>query len=183
MINEKCIVFRKDSNKYEDWVRKVSEWDNKVEYLLSKSAEIIGLKDEDIKNKLWVSNNGLLLISNKVAEEYGLSNKVYVWGSDDMSTRDNGVYLGQWCTLKKNNKIFREIENIRNEIKIEHAPEIRSHFFNVIFKCKVVELQDYGIFFIVDKSCLKDIIVEDCEEWKLSEFYKLLENLDENNIV
>lgn len=100
-----------------------------------------------------------------------------------MAIRDNGVYLGQWCTLKKNNKIFREIENIRNEIKIEHAPEIRSHFFNVIFKCKVVELQDYGIFFIVDKSCLKDIIVEDCEEWKLSEFYKLLENLDENNIV
>lgn len=178
MINEKCILFRKDSNKYEDWVRKVSEWDKKVEYLLSKSAEIIGLKDEDIKNKLWVSNNGLLLISNRVAEEYGFSNKVIVWGSDDMAIRDNGVYLGQWCTLKKNNKIFKEIENIRNEIKIDHAPEIRSHFFNVVFKCRTITLEEYGIFFIVDKSYLEDIKLENCEEWKLSEFYRLLESLD-----
>lgn len=183
MVNEKCILFRNDSSKYKKWIEKVNDWNSKIEYLLNKSANIIGINPEDIKNKLWVSDNGLLLISNKVAEECDLFNKVNVCASDNMAIRDNGVYLGQWCTLKKNNKIFREIENIRNEIKIEHAPEIRSHFFNVIFKCKVVELQDYGIFFIVDKSCLKDIIVEDCEEWKLSEFYKLLENLDENNIV
>lgn len=84
---------------------------------------------------------------------------------------------------KKNNKIFREIENVRNEIKIDHAPEIRSHFFNRVFKCKTITLEDYGIFFIVDKSYLEDVKLSCCEEWKLSEFYKLLENLDENNII
>lgn len=52
MVNEKCILFRNDSSKYKKWIEKVNDWNSKIEYLLNKSANIIGINPEDIKNKL-----------------------------------------------------------------------------------------------------------------------------------
>lgn len=56
MVNEKCILFRNDSSKYKKWIEKVNDWNSKIEYLLNKSANIIGINPEDIKNKYGIIN-------------------------------------------------------------------------------------------------------------------------------
>ena len=191
LINERVFLFKKDNEKYKQWKIESEDWDKKSKLLIDKSAEILGITEEDLTNKVWISNSNEILINHKIAEKYDLNNKITILGSDDMAIRnEKREYLGQWSTLKKNNKLYKEIENLKKEIEFEQeCPDIRVHFlFNIHLRrirCKRIFLEEYGVFFIIEKSYLDDgelmKVLNETEEWKLSEFYKLLERIDNIN--
>ena len=191
LINERVFLFKKDNEKYKQWKIESEDWDKKSKLLIDKSAEILGITEEDLTNKVWISNSNEILINHKIAEKYDLNNKITILGSDDMAIRnEKREYLGQWSTLKKNNKLYKEIENLKKEIEFEQeCPYIRVHFLNNRhlrrIRCKRIFLEEYGVFFIIEKPYLDDgelmKVLNETEEWKLSEFYKLLERIDNIN--
>ena len=188
LINERVFLFKKYDEKFKQWEKEIEEWDKKSKLLIEKSVVILGIKEEDLTDKVWVSTSGELLINNKIAEKYDLNNKITVLGSDDMAIRnEKREYLGQWSNLKKNNKLYKEIENLKKEIEFEQeCPDIRVHFLNNSplrrIRCRRIFLEEYGVFFIIEKSYLDNEelkkALKETEEWKLSEFYKLLEKLE-----
>lgn len=196
LINERVFLFKKDDKKFKQWEKEMEDWDKKSKLLIEKSAVILGIKEEELTDKVWVSTSGELLINNKIAEKYDLNNKITVLGSDDMAIRnEKREYLGQWSTIKRNNKLYKAIENLKKEIEFEQeCPDIRVHFLNNSplrrIRCKRIFLEEYGVFFIIEKSYLDDDslikALNEAEEWKLSEFYKLLEGMEnqsETNIL
>lgn len=196
LINERVFLFKKDDKKFKQWEKEMEDWDKKSKLLIEKSAVILGIKEEELIDKVWVSTSGELLINNKIAEKYDLNNKITVLGSDDMAIRnEKKEYLGQWSTIKRNNKLYKAIENLKKEIEFEQeCPDIRVHFLNNSplrrIRCKRIFLEEYGVFFIIEKSYLDDEelkkALNEAEEWKLSEFYKLLEGMEnqsETNIL
>jgi hypothetical protein len=188
LINERVFLFKKDDKKFKQWEKEIEDWGKKSKLLIEKSAVILGIKEEELTDKVWVSTSGELLINNKIAEKYDLNNKITVLGSDDMAIRnEKREYLGQWSTIKRNNKLYKEIENLKKEIEFEQeCPDIRVHFLNNSplrrIRCRRIFLEEYGVFFIIEKSYLDDEelkkALKETEEWKLSEFYKLLEKLE-----
>lgn len=188
LINERVFLFKKYDEKFKQWEKEIEEWDKKSKLLIEKSVVILGIKEEDLTDKVWVSTSGELLINNKIAEKYDLNNKITVLWTDDMAIRnEKREYLGQWSNLKKNNKLYKAIENLKKEIEFEQeCPDTRVHFLNNSplrrIKCKIIFLEEYGVFFIIEKSYLDDEelkkALKETEEWKLSEFYKLLEKLE-----
>lgn len=188
LINERVFLFKKDDKKFKQWEKEIEDWGKKSKLLIEKSAVILGVKEEELTDKVWVSTSGELLINNKIAEKYDLNNKITVLGSDDMAIRnEKREYLGQWSTIKRNNKLYKEIENLKKEIEFEQeCPDIRVHFLNNSplrrIRCRRIFLEEYGVFFIIEKSYLDDEelkkALKETEEWKLSEFYKLLEKLE-----
>lgn len=188
LINERVFLFKKDDKKFKQWEKETEDWGKKSKLLIEKSAVILGIKEEELTDKVWVSTSGELLINNKIAEKYDLNNKITVLGSDDMAIRnEKREYLGQWSTIKRNNKLYKEIENLKKEIEFEQeCPDIRVHFLNNSplrrIRCRRIFLEEYGVFFIIEKSYLDDEelkkALKETEEWKLSEFYKLLEKLE-----
>ena len=188
LINERVFLFKKDDKKFKQWEKEIEDWGKKSKLLIEKSAVILGIKEEELTDKVWVSTSGELLINNKIADKYDLNNKITVLGSDDMAIRnEKREYLGQWSTIKRNNKLYKEIENLKKEIEFEQeCPDIRVHFLNNSplrrIRCRRIFLEEYGVFFIIEKSYLDDEelkkALKETEEWKLSEFYKLLEKLE-----
>ena len=191
LINERVFLFKKDNEKYKQWKIESEDWDKKSKLLIDKSAEILGITEEDLTNKVWISNSNEILINHKIAEKYDLNNKITILGSDDMAIRnEKREYLGEWSNSKKNNKLYKEIENLKKEIEFEQeCPDIRVHFLNNShlrrIRCKRIFLEEYGVFFIIEKPYLDDgelmKVLNETEEWKLSEFYKLLERIDNIN--
>lgn len=192
LINERVFLFKKDNEKYKQWKIESEDWDKKSKLLIEKSAEILGITEEDLTNKVWISNSNEMLINHKIAEKYNINNKITIFGSDDMSIRNKETreYLGQWSVLKRNTKFYKTIEKLKKEIDLEYeCPDIRVHFLNNSplrrIRCRRIILEEYGVFFIIEKSYLDDEelrkALKEAEEWKLSEFYKLLERNDNIN--
>ena len=88
LINERVFLFKKDDKKFKQWEKEIEDWGKKSKLLIEKSAVILGIKEEELTDKVWVSTSGELLINNKIAEKYDLNNKITVLGSDDMAIRN-----------------------------------------------------------------------------------------------
>lgn len=193
LVKEKVFLFKNDSSKFQEWQIKTRTYKEKTKILINKAAEILGINEDDLKNKITTSTQNQILISNNLAEKYGFSKKIIVLGSDDMAIRDEKTkqYLGQWSLLKGNTKFFKEIEKIKDELDIDDCPDIREHFLNSShffrIKCRRIILDEYGAFFIIENDYLDDRnlkeALNEAVEIKMSKFYKLLEKIDEEKGV
>lgn len=184
-IKESVYFFSNTLEEVKDYQEKVKIWKEKAEIIKEKVAELFGIKT--IENNINISTAGKVLVRDKIMKELKLLNKVFIFGSQNMSINDEeGNYLGQWCELKKIFKEYNVLKKLSNELNFGYAPYIgriigKDRFSSV--KCKYINLQD-GVFFILNNNDVeKDLelkkAIAKAQKIKLSDFYYILEQMDE----
>lgn len=184
---ERCFKFKTDSD-YS--IRKRYHLENmeKVkELLVNKVIELFDFKEENEK-----PNNGkyhitidcnsfdYYLSSSKVTSE-DLANKFTRVNSDSMAIyfEGTGEYLGQWCIPKKNGKEYKEYIKFLKEfnefdLKKMCVPDLRWRY-GLGGNLKIYTL-DKDTYLMGYFGNLSNEFIEDTEEMKMSDFYLMLEN-------
>lgn len=188
-INEKVFLFSNTTEKYKNFIKKIEEWESKIEKIITYTAkEIIGIQDQTFEDQIWISTNGDILISDEIVNNYNLQNKV----SKNYSLRYiNEKCVGVWNLFKKNTKEYKTLFKYIQDINLGIEPDERVHFLNNHRKhrigCKIVHLKKYGWFFVIQNNYLEDdkllTALSEAKELKLSEFYNILESEENGNEV
>lgn len=188
LIKERVFLFEKNKEKYKTWNKEITDWDKKVKKIIKFTADMLKISKKDLDHKITIATNGNVLINHKIAEKYNIIGKVSVLTDQKYSIKnEKNEYLGQWSMFKANSKEYRQIKKYKDEISLPaFCPLEQTHFLNVCrfdyIKAKKLTLEEYGMFFVIDKSYIGKNIeneIKSAKEMKLSEFYKLLEDLDE----
>lgn len=188
LIKERVFLFEKNKEKYKTWNKEITDWDKKVKKIIKFTADMLKISKKDLDHKITIATNGNVLINHKIAEKYNIIGKVSVLTDQKYSIKNKkNEYLGQWSMFKANSKECRQIKKYKDEISLPtFCPLEQTHFLNVCrfdyIKAKKLTLEEYGMFFVIDKSYIGKNIeneIKSAKEMKLSEFYKLLEDLDE----
>ena len=192
---ERCFLFSKDLDRVKKYFELSKINDEKHDKIIQKTAKIFGLPKIDKKDitTIVTTTRGTPLIRNKIAEKYGFINKLKILTQQKFAIHDKqGNYLGQWCEIKGNRKEFKiiqkfidELDLYKNEFGLNSIPSLIEIILNgYTFKGKYCVLKKYGVFFIVqNENILKtkefEKVFADATEYKMSEFYKFKEELNE----
>lgn len=102
---------------------------------------------------------------------------ISVLGSEDWKVKGNdGSYRGQFGTLKRNTKLYKQFEQILGDLEYDFTKDNMSRILRGAYR--YIEIEKYLYVVGVEEKISKDII-EYGERMKMSEFYKMLEEVKE----
>lgn len=116
-------------------------------------------------------------IGSYLAKELGIENMISILGDDDWKVKDNdGNYRGQFGTLKRNTKLYKRFKQILGDLEYDFTKDNMSRILRGANK--YTEIGKYLYATGEEEKISKDII-ECGEKMKMSEFYKLFEEVKE----
>lgn len=153
---------------------------NKVkvyEILQKKVEEIFNLKIDQIKfNENWE-----LYLNHKFVEKNNIEKKFSTIGN--LSIYEKGKYIGNWALLKKNTKEYKSLEKFKKEYKeldinSVYIPRI-NYVYSLYGKIRTHYLNNEFYVILESKDILDENFIKDTEKIKMSEYWKIIENLEE----
>lgn len=169
---EICYKISKDSKLLKEYF----EREEKVKKAFEEMKKVIIEKYKiDLKKEkeMTFSTHFDFCIGSYLAKELGIENMISILGSEDWKVKGNdGSYRGQFGTLKRNTKLYKQFKQILGDLEYDFTKDNMSR----ILRCKgrYIEIEQYLYVVGVEEKISKDII-ECGERMKMSEFYKILE--------
>lgn len=173
---EVCYKIPKNSKLLKEYF----ERENRVKKAFEGMKKVIIEKYKiDLKKEkeMTFSTHFDFCIGSYLAKELGIENMISVLGSDDWKVKDNdGNYRGQFGTLKRNTKLYKQFKQILGDLEYGFTKDNMSMILRGTNK--YTEIGEYLYAIGKEEKISKDII-ECGEKIKMSEFYKMLEEVKE----
>lgn len=114
-------------------------------------------------------------IGSYLAKELGIENMISILDSEDWKVKgDDRNYRGQFGTLKRNTKLYKQFKQILGDLEYDFTKDNMSRILRGAYR--YIEIEQYLYVVGVEEKISKDII-ECGERMKMSEFYKILEEV------
>lgn len=173
---EICYKIPKDSKLLKEYF----EREKKVKKAFEEMKKVIIQKYKiDLKKEkeMTFSTHFDFCIGSYLAKELGIENTISIRGDDDWKVKGNdGSYRGQFGTLKRNTKLYKQFKQILGDLEYDFTKDNLSRILRGAYR--YIEIEQYLYVVGVKEKISKDII-ECGERIKMSEFYKMLEEVKE----
>ncbi|WP_462425639.1 hypothetical protein [Fusobacterium varium] len=171
---EICYKIPKNSKllkEYFEREKKVKKAFEEMKKIIIKEYKI-DLKKE---KEMTFSTHFDFCIGSYLAKELGIENMISILGSDDWKVKDNdGNYRGQFGTLKRNTKLYKQFKQILGDLEYDFTKDNMSRILRGANK--YIEIGEY-LYAIGEEEKISKDITECGERMKMSEFYKILEEV------
>lgn len=171
---EVCYKISKDSKLLKEYF----EREEKVKKAFEEMKKVIIEKYKiDLKKEkeMTFSTHFDFCIGSYLAKELGIENMISILGSEDWKVKGNdGSYRGQFGTLKRNTKLYKQFKQMLGDLEYDFTKDNMSRILRGAYR--YIEIEQYLYVVGVEEKISKDII-EYGERIKMSEFYKMLEEV------
>lgn len=127
------------------------------------------------ENEMDFSSHFEFCVGSHLAKELGIENMISIFNTDEWIVKDSdGNYRGQFGALKRNTKLYKQFKILLGSLEYDFIKDNLSRILKGI--SRRIEIGEY-LYVIGEEEKISKDIIECGEKMKMSEFYKMLEEV------